>query len=134
MALANQADVEAILGRPLTPAELARLDALVAQASALVMGHLGCPTIQDPPPDAIRYVVAAMVARILSAGSAAGGTVTGVEQESAGIFSRKFTTDASSGSPWLTKADRIALRPFRCGGLISVQLVGERYTITPTGP
>lgn len=128
MAMATQVDVEAWLGRPLTTAEASRVDALLARADALITGHLGCPELPDPLPDVLRWTAAEMAARLfVSAGTA------GVQQVSADDASVMFTADASSGSPWLSRADKLALRPYRCGGgLTSVQFVSDRYNVTET--
>jgi len=125
MPLATQADVESWLGRDLTTAEEGRVDALLARAESLVLSYLGCDPAPDPVPDAVKWTVAEMVGRLFVS------TATpGVQQVSADDASVLFTQEASSGSPWLSKADRAALRPFRCsGGLVSVQLVGSRYNI-----
>ena len=73
------------------------------------------------------WTAAEMVGRLFATSALAG-----VQQVSADDGSVMFTTDASTGSPWLSKADRMALRPYRCGGgLTSVQFVSERYKITP---
>ena len=127
MALATQQDVEAWLGRTLTAAEAARSDALLARADALVLSHLGCNPAPDPVPDVVMWTVAEMVGRLFTSAG-----IPGVQQVSGDDGSVMFTSDASSGSPWLSKADKAALRPYRCsGGLASVQLVGERYRIVP---
>lgn len=127
MALAILADVEAWLGRSLTVKESSRGDALLARAEALVLGFLNCPTVPDPVPDAVRGTIAEMVGRLFeSAGQ------SGVQQVSVDDGAMMFTSDASSGSPWLSKADKLALRPYRCGGgLSSVLMVSDRYEVTP---
>lgn len=130
MALAQVEDVVTWLGRELTPAENGRSVALLARAEALVLSHLGCDPAPDPVPEAVRWTVAEMVARVFQSSA-----LTGVQQVSADDGSVMFTTDASSGSVWLSKADKMALRPHRCGGgLMSVQLVGDRYRITEDWP
>lgn len=125
--LATQEDVEAWLGRSLTATEASRVAALLARAEAIVLGHLGCSEAPDPVPDAVRWTVAEMVGRTFDASGRAG-----VQQVSVDDGSVMFTPDASSGSVWLSRSDKLALRPYRCtGGLSSVQFVGERFRITP---
>lgn len=126
MALATQQDVESWLGRSLTSAESARVAALLARAEALVLAHLGCDPAPDPVPDGVTWTVAEMVGRLFTSAG-----VPGVQQVSGDDGSVMFTTDAASGSPWLSKADRLVLRPHRCsGGVSSLRFVGERYSIT----
>lgn len=126
MALATQANVEAWLGRTLSASEAARVESLLARSEALVMGWLGCIAAPEPVP-AISSTVAEMVGRVLlSAGR------FGVAQASTDGTALSFTSDSTSGSPWLSKTDKMALRPYRCGGgLSSIQLVGESYRVTP---
>lgn len=130
MALATQADVEARLGRALSEAEAARLPSLLDDATAVVVGYAGTDFEPSPYPAAVAGVVAKMVARVLAAGD-----VAFVDQQNAGPFGVRFNANASSGDVYFTKADRLALRPYRVGGgLSSIGLVGDRYTITPTTP
>ena len=124
-ALAAQVDVEADLGRDLSGSEERRLPSLLSKATAIVIGY----TKQefDPVPDAVVAVTAGMVARALSQGA-----VAGVDSETTGPFTRHFSAAATSGDPWLSASDKLALRPYRLGGgVTSVQAVGERYDITP---
>ena len=127
MALATQVDVEAWLGRPLSASETPRVASLLARSEALVMGWLGCPAAPEPVPAAISATVGEMVGRVLlSAGR------FGVVQASTDNTALTFSSDSTSGSPWLSKADKLALRMHRCGGgLSSIQLVGESYRVTP---
>lgn len=80
-------------------------------------------------PKAVVGVVAKMVARALErAGSTVGSFV---DQQNAGPFGVRYSASTSDGDVWLTKGDKLALRPHRQGGgLTSVGLVGERYEIT----
>lgn len=129
MALATDEDVEARLGRELTEAETLRVDALLDDASAIVIGYCGTDFEPAPYPTAVVGVVAKMVARALARGSSAGGEF--VDQQAAGPFSARYSASTSTGDMWLTAADKLALRPHRRGGgMTSVQLVGERYEIT----
>jgi hypothetical protein len=130
MALATQADVEERLGRALSDAEAARVPSLLDDATAVVVGYAGMDFEPSPYPAAVVGVTAKMVARVLAAGD-----VTFADQQSTGPFSIKFNANASSGDVYFTKADRLALRPYRVGGgLSSIGLVGDRYSITPTTP
>lgn len=117
MAFADQDDVEAALGRDLTPAEEASVDTLLEEAADLLIGYLGC-TPETPYPDAVVRVNARMVARVY--GQAAAGAPVGASQvqQTAGPFSQgvSFPQGVSNGAPWLSATDKIALRPYRCGG------------------
>lgn len=127
MALATQADVEAWLGRPVSASEAGRLASLLVRADALVMGWLGCLDEPQPVPPVVSATVGEMVGRVLlSAGQ------FGISQAATDGTQVSFTADATSGSPWLSQTDKLALRRYRCGGgLSSIQLVGESYRITP---
>ena len=131
MALATQVDVEARLARALTDAEVTRLPSLLDDASALVIGYCGQAFEPDPVPSPVSGVVARMVARLLAQGEVTPGLES--TTEAAGPFSRGFKYGGgSSGDVYLSATDKTMLRPYRLGGgLSSVQLVGERYSITP---
>lgn len=123
MALATAADVVARLGRPLTVAETAKVDGLLEEASALVIGYLGCDptdTSVEPPtvPAAVAIAVSRMVARVFEQTAAAGTTGSEVTTNTTGPFSQtlRFPAGSTSGAPWLTKADKLTLRPFLCNG------------------
>lgn len=129
MALATVADVEAALGRSLTAPETSRVDSLLVKASGVVIGYAGQDFEPAPYPEVVVVVTAEMVARSLAT-SPAGGALP--EQQNAGPFGVRYGASVSGGGVWLTAADKIALRPHRLGGgVTSVQLVGERYDITP---
>lgn len=126
MALATQADVEARLGRDVTPTEATRLPSLLSDASAVVIGYCG-QDFEPEYPEAVVGVVAKMAARAL--GRSGAGEF--VEQQNAGAFGVRYSAASSDGDVWLTKADKLALRSHRLGGgVTSVQLVSERYDIT----
>ena len=117
-ALAEASDVVELLGRPLTQTEGTQVDALLREASALVIGYTG-PIELDAGvlvPEPIRGVVARMVARVLQQ---SGMAPVGVESGSlsAGPFAQsvKWAAGASSGGPWLSASDKLALRPYRSG-------------------
>lgn len=125
MALAEDTDVVTTLGRDLTEAEAARVDALLDEASDLVIGFKGNDYEPAPYPDRVVRVVAGMVARVFTRGASAGEFT---DQQTAGPFSVRFSADSSAGGVWLTRADKIKLRG-AVGGLTSTQLVGDRYEI-----
>jgi hypothetical protein len=128
MALAEQEDVEARLRRDLTTAEALSIDADLEDASAEVIGYCGQDFEPSPYPLVVVGVVAKMVAR--SYARTSGSTGGFAEQQTAGPFAVRYSADSSVGDVWLTKGDKLALRPYRRGGgMTSVQLVGERYNI-----
>lgn len=131
MALATQVDVEARLARDLTAAEVTRLPSLLDDATALVIGHCGQDFEPAPYPLPVSGVVARMVARLLAQGDVTPGLES--TTEGAGPFSRGYKYGGgSSGDVYLSATDKTMLRPHRLGGgLSSVQMVGERYDITP---
>lgn len=122
MALATVDDVQIRMGRPLTVAEVGRASGLLAAVDALVVGYLGCSeATPNPVPDGLASTVAGIVARGMAA------SPVGVESVSVDDASVRYMADASSGGVWLSRMDRVALRPYRCGGgLTTVRLVGER--------
>lgn len=124
MVLAAASDVVERLGRPLTATEATRADGLLAEASALVVGHLGgdpTDTSVDPPvvPDGVVIVVSRMVARVLEREGAAAET-HGAESvtTTTGPFGRtlNFGAGTTSGGPWLAASDKVILKPHRAGG------------------
>lgn len=132
MALATQEDVEERLGRRATEAEAARLPSLLSDASAVVIGYCRQGFEPKPYPEAVVGVVAKMVARSLGRATIVGGEY--VDQQSAGPFAVRYTSASSEADVWVTAADKLALRPYRKGGgLIGVQMVGERYGISDSG-
>ena len=134
--LATPADVEARLARPLTTAEAVRVDGLLPEASALVVGYLGCdptdPAADPTVPAAVTLVVSRMVARVLDR-EATAGEALGAESvtETAGPFGRTLNFGAgaasSVGGPWLAATDKITLKPYRCGGgVVSIGVTSGR--------
>lgn len=117
--------VAAALRRPLTSEETAEVNRLEVGARALVRGHLGC----EPPKEAeetVRYVLSQMIVRALK----------GPQDDSIGLSSRTvqagafqvaqgISEGAQGGGVWLTRQDRIMLRPWACP-MASVPLVSER--------
>jgi hypothetical protein len=124
VALATQADVEAILGRELTEAEAALVSSQLDEASDLVLGYLRCPTLAVPTPEAIVRVVAAMVASVITRPTS---QPYGADQLTAGPYSVRYTEGSTSGGPWLTAALKMRLAPYRCGSMVSVPMVSERF-------
>jgi len=137
MAFASDADVAAALGRSLTSTETTSVATLLEEATDLLTGYLGCAP--DPVPDTVRRVAARVVARVFSQAASAASPPVGATQvqQTVGPFSQStsFQAGTSTGSPWIAAADRIALRPFRCGaGFRSVSLESAqsgRYGVEP---
>lgn len=119
--IATPTDVEKRLGRDLDDDELDAVDGLLEEAEVLVEGYLG--RIPEPVPRRVSVVASRMVARVLEQPDAEAFYAESV-QHSAGPFSetKRYSTGASGGSPWLTAADKQALRRVRVGG-------GGIYTI-----
>lgn len=119
--VATPTDVEKRLGRDLDADELAVVEGLLEEAEVLVEGYLG--RIPEPVPRRVSVVASRMVARVLEQPDAEAFYAESV-QHSAGPFSetKRYSTGASGGSPWLTAADKQALRRVRVGG-------GGIYTI-----
>lgn len=123
MILATQQDVETRLGRGLTESEVARLDGLLEEASALVEGYLGVTyTEDDVVPSVVAIVVSKMVARAITADPSAVALAAISESQQAGPFSARFRDT----NVWLSKSDKLMLRNIG-GGFTSIGLVSERY-------
>lgn len=116
MTLAADPDVVARLGRPLTTDENGRVDGLLDEASALVEGWLGFTP--DPVPSAVTIVTSRMVARALTASTPIPGLTD--QQMTAGVYgvTQRFSADSSSGGVWLTRQDKIMLRPYGKRGMV----------------
>lgn len=130
--LATVDDVQAALGRELTLTEATQATVSLAEATDLVVGHIGYDPIDaltagEVVPAAISRVVARMVARVLVQSAQAGSEGT---TETVGPFSRtvRFGVGTTSGAPWLTAADKIALRPYRGGGGMRVVSLSSAQT------
>ena len=120
-ALCTADDVSNRLRRALTTAEVEYAPAMIEEAQALVLGYLGCG--EDPyeeladVPDAVRIVTSRMVARVIEQGQTEPGEVGAVQVgNTAGPFGKQitFAPGARLGSPWLAKADKESLDPYRC--------------------
>ena len=117
--LASREDVEARLGRPLTPSEARLVDGLIDEASALVIGYLGCdPSDPGPVPAAVTIVTSRMVARALQQSESDVSPGEQARTTTVGPFSqtRQFVAGSTTGQPWLSAGDKITLRPYRCDG------------------
>ena len=121
--VATPTDVEKRLGRDLNDDELAVVEGLLEEAEVLVEGYLG--RIPEPVPRRVSVVASRMVARVLEQPDAEAFYAESV-QHSAGPFSetKRYSTGASGGSPWLTAADKQALRRVRVGGGGGIYTIG----------
>lgn len=121
-----QSDVEARLRRDLTGSEETYLPGIAEEASALIEGYLGvCYAEGGDVPNAVTITTSRMVARIMSMSSPpsqADSVTRGMGPFSA---TQSYVADSTSGGPWLTKSDRMALAPYRERGAISIPLVRE---------
>jgi hypothetical protein len=117
--LADPGDLEALLGRPLDPAEQTRAAALLLQASLLVSGWCR-RSFPDPPPEEARAVTAQTAARALGAPGAAS------RSETVGPFSNSvsYAPEAANGGCWLTQGDKTILARLRAPRAASVELLG----------
>lgn len=113
--IATPTDVAKRLGRDLDDDELDVVDGLLEEAEVLIEGYLG--KIPQPVPRRVTVVASRMVARVLEQPDAEAFYAESV-QHVAGPFSetKRFSTGASGGAPWLTAADKQALRQSRSGG------------------
>lgn len=113
--IATPTDVAKRLGRDLDDDELDVVDGLLEEAEVLIEGYLG--KIPQPVPRRVTVVASRMVARVLEQPDAEAFYAESV-QHAAGPFSetKRFSTGASGGAPWLTAADKQALRQSRSGG------------------
>lgn len=129
MALATGEDVAKALRRPLTEAEKEWVPDALVEASALIIGHLGCdPTVRDtsvdPPtetvPDAARLVAARMVARLIEQQESQVGRNVPVGTSSYSTTTGPFgqtvhvQPGSNTGGPWLSAVDKTMLKPIRC--------------------
>jgi hypothetical protein len=122
VALAAAGDVEARLGRALTAAEQTRADGLLKEASALVIGFLGCDptdTSVEPAtvPDPVTIVTSRMVARVFQQDAQEVPLGSDATTQQVGPFARttRFAAGSTSGAPWLGASDKTILKPYRCG-------------------
>ena len=115
-------DVEKRLRRTLTTDESQWLPGMSEEAQARVVSYLACPPdlYVDEVPSAVTLVTSRMVARVIQEGDSESPELFGATQVgmTAGPFSQQATFQPGSrtGAPWLTKADKSMLDPFRCSG------------------
>ncbi|QYB01472.1 hypothetical protein I1A62_30030 [Rhodococcus sp. USK10] len=105
----------------MTTDEDARVEGLLEEASGLVEGY--CKRLfTDPVPRTVAVRTSRMVARVFGVDDEDVEPALESEQASAGSFqlTRKFGSDALSGGPWLSGSDKVALRPYRRQGVVSV--------------
>lgn len=118
MGFASSADVASALGRSLSSAEGSAAPTLLDEASDMLVGYLG--QSPNPVPDPVKRVCARMVARVLAQAASSAAPVVGASQvqQTVGPFSQSasFAAGTATGAPWVSAADRVALRPFRLGG------------------
>lgn len=117
-ALAEIEDVQTALGRALTTDESDRVAGLLNRASASARAWMKC--VPDPVPEDVVIVVAGMVARMFqvtdSAPEVGVSTVNAVMGPWA--VNRTFSSDSTSGSPWLNRDDKRILRQYGCRGRV----------------
>jgi hypothetical protein len=123
-----QADVEARLRRTLTTDEVAALPGIVAEAGAFIEGYLGeiyDPT-DNPAPGPVVIVTSRVCARMMTDTGAIPANADSLSRSMGPLSATTHYVDGSTaGGPWLTKADKIALTPYRAFGVRSVPLVRE---------
>jgi hypothetical protein len=113
MAYATSSDVLAALGRSLTTAELVSVNNQLDQATDLVAAYLG--TEPNPVPDAVKRVVATMVAAVFDKPS-----ITIADYDASGYSTAREAAgvhvgmeSATTSGPWLTNALKERLKPYR---------------------
>lgn len=115
----TQADVEKALERELVDDEPDLLPGRSEKASDLVEGYIGV-TYTVPPdvvPGVVTRVTASVVARMFRASDSKVPTFQDTASQAMGPFNvnTRFNADATSGDPWLTKKDKLALKPMYSG-------------------
>lgn len=107
--VATPSDVAKRLGRDLDEEEQFAVEGLIEEAEVLIEGYLG--RIPQPVPRRVTVVASRMVARVLAQPDSDAFYTESV-QHSAGPFAetRRYSTGASGGAPWLTAADKRALK------------------------
>jgi len=122
MLLASQEDVEARLGRDLTSDEVTRLDGLLEEVSALIEGYLGVVYApEDDIPNVVAVVVSKVVARAIAQSVDLAPLAAAMEGVNTGPFGARFR----DSNIFLTKAEKLMLRPVG-GGLSVVTMKSER--------
>ena len=113
VALADNADLAARLGRALSTDETAAMAGLITEASVLVVGYLRRDyTALADVPEAVRVVVSRMAARALTGASniPAGAESYGATMATFG-HTVKLGPDVVTGSVWLSRVDKTTLAP-----------------------
>jgi hypothetical protein len=113
VALATDDDVVAVLGRSLTSSENNRVDYLLEEASDLVVSYIN--QTPNPVPGAVKRAVASMVAAVFlkPSISTADYSASGYKESQEFAQVHVGTESATTTGPWLTKALRQRLNPFR---------------------
>lgn len=114
--LTDRSEVQARLGRPLTPIEEERFDAVVADVSAFLMSVAPRIPKVEPVPSAVVGVASNLVVGVLTTPVEAAG----VAQESLGGYSVQYRS--SSGGLELTKVMSSILAPWLRGGVHSAPI------------
>ena len=121
-----QADVEKRLKRELTDDESAELPGCAEEASVLVEGYLA---YQYATSESIPFAVTVVTSRVASRMLVDNGLPAQADSLTRGMGPFSATThlvsDSTSGGPWLSKGDKIALEPYRIGGMVTIPLVRE---------
>lgn len=122
--VASVSDVEDALGESVDEADLRRVESLLGQCRSVIEGYLHPAVVPEPVPVAVRDVAVRMTVRALEAKNS--GVETGVSglMNVAGSATqqRQFSSAASDGGVWMSRQDRLMLRPFRRRhGITSVQ-------------
>lgn len=117
--IATISDVETRLGRNLDDFEPDFLEGLIEEAEVLIEGHLG--RIPEPVPRRVTVVASRMVARVLAQPDQEAFYAESV-QHAAGPFSetKRYSSGASGGAPWLTAADKKALGHAGARGIYTI--------------
>ncbi|MEY8565201.1 hypothetical protein AALF15_01340 [Corynebacteriaceae bacterium 7-707] len=111
-------DVAAALGAEVPDDAAEQVNILIGNALAMVRGYLHPVKVEEPLPDEVRQVVVRIVVRYLTRGKGgAPENATGM-MTVAGSFTRQvnFASGASDGGVWMTKPDRVMLRPLKRRG------------------
>jgi hypothetical protein len=122
----TQDDVQARLRRDLTDDEAEQFDGLAEEANALVEGYLAIVYDDD---DTVPRPVIVVTSRAIARMFKDDGLPSQADSLTRGMGPFSATThlvaDSTSGGPWLTKSDKMALEPYRKGGVSSISLTRE---------
>lgn len=122
--LCNEADIKARLqlgdADSLTADQSKKWPPLAEEATGIVEGFIHRAWGTDPGissvPQGIRVVTSRMTVRAMGAATSPNTPVEGQEAASSTFgpmsYNNRFGTDAVFTSPWLSKADRLALQPY----------------------